>query len=88
MSITLADATVLTALPPAAIVWLTWRKRKADAAAMEKLVAKVTEEASEEYRAEIARMDQQYKDEIRRLEKQYKESILWYQKQLGGHGDG
>lgn len=64
------------------------RRRKADQTAMEKLVAKVTEEASEEYRATSARMEQQYKDEIRRLEKQYKESILWYQQQLRGRNDG
>lgn len=89
MTLSDADATVIAAVFVAGGTWLAGRGRKANRSAMEKLVAKVTEEASEQYRDEITRNEQQHRAEIERLSKQYKESIAWYQKQLksGGSND-
>lgn len=82
MALTDADATVIAAVLVGGGTWLAGRGRKANRSAMEKLVAKVTEEASEQYRAEQARTDKQHQAEIERLTKQYSDSIAWYQKQF------
>lgn len=71
--------------------WAAGRGVKAKRSGMERLVASVTEDASEEYRKQAERMETQYKAELGRSDRSHKEEIgrlekqlRWYQDQLKG----
>lgn len=83
MTLTLADATVIATIPgTVATLWLAQRRKRADTRAMERLVAKVTEEASGEYREQAARSDKQHREEVTRIERQHKAELERYDRQL------